>query len=72
MTSPQFEYPTRPGERPGRARGARSALPASRARRTGMVSEAVVAGYIRDLAAHGRRIHGVARPRAERRRTVTG
>jgi len=32
-----------------------------------MVSEAVVARYIRDLSAHGRRVHGVA----ERPQVVT-
>jgi hypothetical protein len=70
MTSTQLEYPTRPFERRGRSRGERSAVPTSRARRTGMVSEAVVASYIRELAGHGRRVHGAAEPRADRPQEV--
>jgi hypothetical protein len=57
MTSLQLEHPTRPAERRGRTRGERTARSASSPRRTGMVSEAVVARYIRDLAAHDRRAH---------------
>ena len=60
MTTPQLEHPTRPVERRGRTRGERSVRSASSPRRAGMVSEAVVARYIRDLAAHGRRVHGAA------------
>ena len=64
MTSAQLEYPTRVGERPGRSHSA--AVAAWRPRRTGMVSEAVVARYIRDLSEHGRRVHGVADAGVER------
>ncbi len=60
MTSAQLEHPTRPVERRARTRRYRSTVPASRPRREGMVSEAVVSGYIRELAEHGRRVHGVA------------
>ncbi|MGO9820495.1 MAG: hypothetical protein ACLPTJ_07580 [Solirubrobacteraceae bacterium] len=66
MTSAQLEFPTRLAERRGAGHGDRAAVPASR-RRTGMVSEAVVARYIRDLAGHGRRAHGAT----ERRQVVT-
>ncbi len=65
MTTTHLQYPTHPVERRGRSRGEHSAVPASRARRTGMVSEAVVASYIRELAAYGRRVHGAAVPRGE-------
>jgi hypothetical protein len=58
MTSLQREYPTHPVERRSRARGERLARSAASPRRAGMVSEAVVARYIRDLAAHDRRVHG--------------
>lgn len=67
MTSAQLEptTPARHGERLARARRERPASTMSRPRRTGMVSEAVVARYIRDLASHGRRVHGAtARPQA--------
>jgi hypothetical protein len=57
MTSLQLEHPTRPVERRRRTRGERAARSVSRPRRTGRVSEAVVAGYIRDLAAHDRRVN---------------
>ncbi len=70
MTTTHFEYPTRPAERPSRNRGERFAVPASRPRRTGMVSEAVVANYIRELAGHDRRVHAAARARDEHSRTV--
>ncbi|MEA2213877.1 MAG: hypothetical protein QOF83_3825 [Solirubrobacteraceae bacterium] len=60
MTSLQREHPTRPVERRSRARGERSARSASRPRRAGMVSEAIIARYIRDLAAHDRRVHGAS------------
>jgi hypothetical protein len=58
MTSLQLQRPTRPVDRRSRTRGPRSAISAPRPRRTATVSEAVVAGYIRDLAAHDRRAHG--------------
>jgi len=67
MTTAELEYPTRSHEMRGRYRGESPAMRASRSRRTGMVSEAVVARYIRDLSAHGRRVHGVA----ERPQVVT-
>ena len=70
MTTTHVEYPTRPAERPSRNRGERFAVPASRSRRTGMVSEAVVANYIRELAGHDRRVHAAARARDEHSRTV--
>jgi hypothetical protein len=60
MTSAQIETPVRHGERLGRTRREPSASSTSRGRRVGMVSEAVVARYIRDLAEHGRRVHGAA------------
>ena len=65
MTPDQLHNPPRHGERLSRTRGERSASSTSRLRRTGMVSEAVVSRYIRDLAEHGRRVHGAAvRPQA--------
>jgi hypothetical protein len=70
MTSAQLDYPTVPRERRPRTRGDRPAALAPRQRHTGMVSEAVVARYIRDLSEHGRRVHGVAVPRAERPQVV--
>jgi hypothetical protein len=57
MTPLQREHPTRLMEPRGRTRGERPARSARGPRRTGMVSEAIVAGYIRDLAAHDRRAH---------------
>jgi hypothetical protein len=60
MTSAQLESSTRPADRRGGNHADRSAVPTSRRRRTGMVSEAVVARYIRDLSGHGRRVHGAA------------
>jgi hypothetical protein len=57
MTIAQREHPTGLVERRRRTRGERSARSVSRPRRTRMVSEAVVAGYIRDLAAHDHRVH---------------
>jgi hypothetical protein len=56
MTTAQRERPTRPVERRSRTRGERATRSAKRPRRAGMVSEAIVAGYIRDLAAHDRRV----------------
>jgi hypothetical protein len=55
----------RRGGRGGRA-GDRVTAPSSRPRRTGMVSEAVVAEYIRELSGHGRRVRGPARVRGGR------
>ncbi len=66
MTSTRSEYLSRPSERRTRNRGEHSVAAASRPRRTGMVSEAVVAGYIRELAGQGRRVNR-ATARAERR-----
>jgi hypothetical protein len=63
MTTAPIEYPTRLREHGVRNHRERSALSTSRSRRAGLVSEAVVSGYIRDLAQHGRRVHGA---RAER------
>jgi hypothetical protein len=57
MTIAQREHLTHSVERRGRTRSERSARSASRPRRAGTVSEAVVARYIRDLAAHDRRAH---------------
>jgi hypothetical protein len=67
MTSTRFQYPTRLPDRRAHNRGERPAPRPSRPRRTGMVSEAVVASYIRELATHGSRMHGAAGARAERR-----
>ena len=50
MTTAQLEYPTRSHEMRGRYRGESPAMRASRSRRTGMVSEAVVARYIGHLS----------------------
>jgi hypothetical protein len=63
MSSTHFDDSIRPSLRRTRNRGERGAVTASRPRRTGMVSEAVVASYIRELAGHGRRVHGTATPR---------
>ncbi len=60
MTTVQPQHLTRPLEVRGRSRGNRPAVRAARSRRTGMVSEAVVARYVRDLSAQGRRVHRAA------------
>jgi hypothetical protein len=61
MTTAPVQYPTRLREH-GRERSAPST---SRSRRAGLVSEAVVSGYIRDLAQHGRRVHGALAERPQ-------
>jgi hypothetical protein len=63
MTTAQLVLPTRLAERRGGRRGGRVAGYPSRPRRTGMVSEAVVAEYIRELSGHGRRVRGSTRAR---------
>jgi hypothetical protein len=63
MTTAQLEHPIRLRVHGDRSRRERSARSTSRSRRAGLVSEAIVSGYIRDLAQHGRRVHGA---RAER------
>ena len=68
MTTAQLEHPIRLREHGDRSRRERSALSTSRSRRAGLVSEAIVSGYIRDLSQHGRRVHGV---RAERPQEAT-
>ena len=65
MTTAPLEYPTRLRERGVRRVRERPALSTSRSRRAGLVSEAVVSGYIRDLAQHGRRVHGARAERPE-------
>jgi hypothetical protein len=58
MSIAQREHPRRLVDRRRRGRVERPARSASRPRRNRRASEAVVAGYIRDLAAHDRRAHG--------------
>ena len=60
MNIAERERPTRPVERQGRTRGERATRSAKRPRRAGMVPEAIVADYIRDLAAHDRRVHAAS------------
>lgn len=64
----QLDHPALSIQRRGRIRGERTPRSASRPRRIGMVSEAIVARYIRDLAAPDRRAHGATdRPPLVRR-----
>ena len=65
MTTAPIQYPTRLREHGVPSRRERSAPSTSRSRRAGLVSEAVVSGYIRDLAQHGRRVHGALAERPQ-------